>query len=190
MTVDEEPSLILWYRGESGIPLYTVDARNSSSLLTSTTVASPELDGRAYFDPGHGSSASYFLLNQMSPASSSSSSSLSSSSTASVASNANNKLIGSSNYHSISHGDLTSRRGNLASKSSKNDGLVSTDSLVSSKTGASLVLKTVFREDEDEYRCRCDFKKSRTLNFLLNLTVIGELISGCTCSLFNETHAE
>lgn len=38
----------------------------------------------------------------------------------------------------------------------------------------SLRIKTIFREDEERYRCRCDYRKSKTQNFLINLTVVGE----------------
>ena len=90
--VEEKPVLILWYRGDSGVPLFTVDARNSSSLSTALKFASAEYEGRLEFD-----------------------------------------------Y----------------------------------KT-SSLRVKTIFAEDEGAYRCRTDYRKFRTQNFILNLTVTGE----------------
>lgn len=93
---EEEPVLILWYRGESGIPIYTVDARNGSSLKQAQQIPSGEFEGRAYFDP---------LLHP-----------------------------------------------------------------------PTLRLKTVFREDEEQYRCRCDYRRARTQNFLLKMTVVGKFL--------------
>lgn len=95
----EEPVLILWYRGESGVPIYTVDGRNSSSLQKAQQIPSSEYDGRAAFDPA--------------------------------------------------------------------------------RHPPTLVIKALFREDDNEYRCRCDFRTSRTQNFLVNLTVIGMLSHSC-----------
>lgn len=92
--IREEPALIIWYRGSSGIPIFTVDARNASRLSDSTQISSTEYEGRVEFDP---------------------------------------RLI-----------------------------------------PPALRIKTIYVEDEGEYRCRCDFRKSRSQNFLLNLTVIGE----------------
>ena len=90
----EEPALIIWYRGSSGIPIFTVDARNASKLSDSTQISSSEYEGRVEFDP---------------------------------------RLV-----------------------------------------PPALRIKTIYVEDEGEYRCRCDFRKSRSQNFLLNLTVIGK----------------
>lgn len=104
----EEPVLILWYRGESGVPIYTVDGRNSSSLQKAQQIPSSEFEGRAAFDPLH--------------------------------------------------------------------------------HPPTLMIKALFREDDNEYRCRCDFRTSRTQNFLVNLTVIGMFLVSClcdTCSLFS-----
>lgn len=93
-SIREEPALIIWYRGSSGIPIFTVDARNASRLSDSTQISSAEYETRVEFDP---------------------------------------RLI-----------------------------------------PPALRIKTVYVEDEGEYRCRCDFRKSRSQNFLLNLTVIGK----------------
>lgn len=93
----EEPFLILWYRGESGTPIYAVDGRNVSSLQKAQQIPSNELEGRSFFDP---------LIHP-----------------------------------------------------------------------PTLVIRTMFREDDNEYRCRCDFRNSRTQNFLVNVTVIGMYFS-------------
>jgi neural cell adhesion molecule len=42
-------SLVIWYHGNSGIPIYTLDAR-SSPLSQSKHMPSDEFGGRAYFD--------------------------------------------------------------------------------------------------------------------------------------------
>lgn len=47
--VEEDISLVIWYRGNTGIPIYTVDAR-SSRLSHSKQVPSEELGGRAVMD--------------------------------------------------------------------------------------------------------------------------------------------
>ena len=103
----EEPALIIWYRGSSGIPIFTVDARNATSLQDSTQISSTEYEGRVEFD---------------------------------------SRLI-----------------------------------------PPALRIKSIYVEDEGEYRCRCDFRKSRSQNFLLNLTVIGKIFnpftSSCSCCL-------
>lgn len=93
----EEPALIIWYRGNSGIPIFTVDARNATSLRDSTQISSTEYEGRVEFD---------------------------------------SRLI-----------------------------------------PPALRIKSIYVEDEGEYRCRCDFRKSRSQNFLLNLTVIGKIFN-------------
>lgn len=46
---EDDISLVLWYRGNSGIPIYTVDAR-STPLSKSKQVPSDDLGGRAVMD--------------------------------------------------------------------------------------------------------------------------------------------
>jgi hypothetical protein len=43
---------ILWFRGESAIPIFIADGRNSTSLSTALTIPSADLEGRVVFDPG------------------------------------------------------------------------------------------------------------------------------------------
>jgi len=37
-----------------------------------------------------------------------------------------------------------------------------------------LIINPVYEEDAGEYRCRVDFRKSRTKNFVAKLTVFGK----------------
>ena len=49
---EEDAVQIFWFRGESSIPIFTVDARNSTSLSSGLTIPSADLEGRVVFDPG------------------------------------------------------------------------------------------------------------------------------------------
>ncbi|XP_053209972.1 hemicentin-1-like [Panonychus citri] len=46
----KEVAIILWYKGETGIPVYTVDTRNKSSLSGSIHIPSSSYKSRSYFD--------------------------------------------------------------------------------------------------------------------------------------------
>ncbi|KAI1303038.1 Nephrin [Halotydeus destructor] len=88
----EEAALVLWYKSSSGKPIYTLDARNVSTLARGSHLVAKEFEGRAVFD-------------------------------------------------------ITT-------------------------SPPSLRMTSISVQDEDEYRCRCDYRMSRTQNFLLNLTVV------------------
>ncbi|RWS08342.1 CD80-like C2-set immunoglobulin domain containing protein [Dinothrombium tinctorium] len=87
-------SLVIWYRGITGKPLYTLDTRRFLSVTTSSNNVADEIDdARFTFD-------------------------------------------------------------------------TSTDP-------ASLVIEPVAEEDEGEYRCRIDYRVSRTRNYVIKLRVVG-----------------
>ena len=46
---DESVSLVLWYKGMSEVPIYTLDVRDST-ISKSRHISSPHLKDRAYFD--------------------------------------------------------------------------------------------------------------------------------------------
>ncbi|XP_067138004.1 neural cell adhesion molecule 2-like isoform X2 [Centruroides vittatus] len=48
-TVEEDISIILWYKGDFGVPIYTLDSRKST-LQNAKHFPSTELDSRAHFD--------------------------------------------------------------------------------------------------------------------------------------------
>lgn len=48
-TVEEDISIILWYKGDLGVPIYTLDSRKST-LQNAKHFPSTELDSRAHFD--------------------------------------------------------------------------------------------------------------------------------------------
>ena len=46
----KEVAIILWYKGDTGIPVYTVDIRNKSSLSGSIHIPSSSYKSRSYFE--------------------------------------------------------------------------------------------------------------------------------------------
>lgn len=49
---EEEAVQIFWFRGESSLPVFVVDGRNSTSLSSALAIPSADLEGRVVFDPG------------------------------------------------------------------------------------------------------------------------------------------
>lgn len=95
-----EVAIILWYKDDTGIPVYTVDIRNKSSLSSSIHIPSSSYKSRSYFE-----------INKNPP---------------------------------------------------------------------TLRLDKIESKDSGEYRCRVDYEKYPTQNFLINLTVIGKFLSTFT----------
>lgn len=80
---------------------------------------------------------------------------------------------------------LDSRRGRLEqARHAASDQLEGRAYLSITHKPSTLRLKPLLEEDEGQYRCRVDFKKARTRNFDVLLTVIGTLLSGLFIYLF------
>lgn len=77
---------------------------------------------------------------------------------------------------------LDSRRGRLEqARHAASDQLEGRAYLSITHKPSTLRLKPLLEEDEGQYRCRVDFKKARTRNFDVLLTVIGMLIYDLFC---------
>lgn len=162
---DDSITLILWYRGDrTSVPIYSVDARSVNQLSLAKHHASDSLSSRlAFHIPDHAASPS---LAPPSPSSSSSSSS-----SATVPSNA--PAAGRSMKRRKGKTAGAGRERSAWSRQSELQADASSPSSAS-WSRAFLVMDAVSEQDSGTYVCRVDFKWSRTLTSVTNLTVVGQ----------------